>query len=239
MLSKQQIGDRIWAIYGDTTEEIGRAFMRFQEFYENEQLRGKLNITIKDIENWWNLARKEQDTTDDYCEFWQGFNVPGIVFTSTLYSSVFRQTMDHTGERRYFLEEEDLIKLILEQPTKEIHQSYYIGLSKTVNHVFDHEVAHALYATNHNYKSSQLYNISQLPKNIFAMLHDDLISMGYDKMVVVDEMQAYLSTYTDVLAETLDTDAYNQFTEPFVNTFKSYQGFQRTAKIVDKTQMPS
>lgn len=236
MLSKQQVSDRVWVIYGDTKQEIAKAFIRFQEYYENEKLRGNINLTVKDVEAWWDISKQQQDTDDSYYEYWQGFNLPGSVIYELISNPSFRKSHDETFSVRFHPEEEQLIKLIKEQPDKEIVAGYYIGLAKNAEHVYDHEVAHALYATNHNYRSTQINNIARLPKEIFDNIRKDLVSMGYHSSVILDEIQAYLSSYTETLSEIFCTDIYTKYTTPFVETFKAYSTFERKTIVIDKVK---
>ncbi len=52
MLTKVHVANSVYAIYGDTQEEVGKAFVRFQEYYENKDLKGTKNITIRMVEDW-------------------------------------------------------------------------------------------------------------------------------------------------------------------------------------------
>lgn len=227
MLTKTLIAPKIWAVYSDTQPEAGRAFVRFQEYYENPDLKGKKDLTIRDVEAWW--ERTKQEDEKDYYDHWTGFNLPGRIFVELLTSPAFRAGFsvidfftDPLNYPRWYGEEDDLLALITDIPVDQIVQSYFIGLSKDSTDVLNHEVAHGLFALNPTYRAEQTYNLSQLPKEIYDRIHDDLISGGYHRDVIHDEIQAYLSTYTDDLANKFETLAFDKHTSAFEKTFSKF-----------------
>lgn len=229
MLTKKHIADKVWAIYGDTQEEVGKAFVRFQEYYENKDLRGTKDITIRMVEDWWAEECKDQETCEPYYTYWTGFNIPGKVILTLMTTSEFRAGFNLwaylIGPRdypRWHPQEDQLIDLLQDLDVNQINTGYFIGLSKTSTEVLDHELAHALYATNLSYLRDQMYNLSQLPKDIYDKFREDLISCGYHPNVVRDEMQAYLSTYVSTLQNSFDTTDYDIHTPIFEKTFKNY-----------------
>ncbi len=226
MLRKVKIADRIWAIYSDTEEEIGKAFVRFQEYYENKDLKGTKNITVKMIEDWWREDSAVFNIDEPYYTFWEGFNLPGKVILTLLATSEFRSGfslwnwfVEPSNYPRWHKEEDQFIDLLQDLSVDEIIDGYFIGMWKDATEVFDHELAHALYATNPAYKAAQVVNLSKLPNDIYDKLRLDLIESGYHPSVVHDEAQAYLSTYTSTLSGTFETHDYDAFTAPFEETF--------------------
>lgn len=220
MLTKVQIAEKVWAIYSDTQEEIGKAFVRFQEYYENKELKGKTNLTVRDVEEWWAQERVSQETTKPYYQYWSGFNIPGSVILRLLTSSKFRVGFSYFPW--WYQEEDEFLELLQDLSIEQINAGYFIGLSKTSDNVLDHEVAHALYATNLSYLRDQLDNIHSLPDGVATKLRGFIIDMGYHESVANDELQAYMSTYTDGVEETFGTDEFNQYIPMFEGTFKKY-----------------
>lgn len=227
MLTKQKVADNIWAIYSDTQPEIGKAFVRFQEYYENATLKGRKDLTIRVIERWWKNTKEAGE--EDYYDHWVGFNLPGRVFVELLTSPKFRSGFSLSAWLaepfnfpRWYPQEDELLTLLSDIPANELVGSYFIGLCKTSTDVLDHEIAHGLYTTNGVYKAEQVYNLSQLPKETYASIRESLISCGYHPHVVHDEIQAYFSTYVETLAEKFETTEYDQYTLPFETTFKKF-----------------
>ena len=63
----------------------------------------------------------------------------------------------------------------------------------------DHEIAHALYYMNENYKSFMLdviYKFYQWDRKNYVKMVKKLKKMGYGENVIKDEVQAYMSTST-------------------------------------------
>lgn len=227
MLTKSKVADNIWAVYGDSQQEIGRAFIRFQEYYESTLFKGNKNFTVRDVEYWWKTTKTSDQWS--YYDEWIGFNIPGRVIIELLVGSKFRCNFSFTefiGDPlnfpRYHKEESQLLDLIEDIPAQEIIDSYFIGLWKDSSDVFDHELAHGLFTTNGGYRAEQIYNLSQLPTDIYTSIRHNLLDCGYHSDVIHDEIQAYLSTYVDKIEDMFETTAYNQYTTPFEETFKKF-----------------
>lgn len=70
--------------------------------------------------------------------------------------------------------------------------TYVIGCANITDEVFKHEVCHALYYTDKNYKK-QMDNLTEgLPKKYYDVFKNNILKMGYAAKVVDDEIQAYL-----------------------------------------------
>ena len=218
MLAIQQISTKVWAILGEKEEDVARAFIRFQEFYENKDLRGHREITVRQVEEWWNVRRKELDAEDDsYYQYWLGFNLPGKIIFELTRLPYFRSHYFQYNE-----EETEMLFLLEKLTVDEINEGYFIGLWKDSEDVLDHEVAHAYFTTIPAYKVEQLRNVAGLPKDIYEAIKHQLSELGYAPEVINDEIQAYFSTYPESLHETLDTNIYNSYTKPFVETFNKF-----------------
>lgn len=229
MLRKEQISPNVWAVYGKNESDVAKGFVRFQEYYENAQLKGKKGLVVRDIDKWWEEHR-DRNETELYYTFWAGFNVPGKVILDLVRSSEFRSGFsikeflsNPFRYPRWHDEETEFLKLIEDLTVEQINNGYFIGMWHGSNKVLEHEVAHAFFATIPAYKAEQMLNIGEFPKDLFKCLSGQLVDMGYHPDVVLDEIQAYLSSYTDTLAETFDTDKYNDYVHPFVETLQRYR----------------
>lgn len=233
MLTKQRLAPNVWAVYGETQSEIGKAFVRFQEYYENKDLRGRKDLTVSDIESWWNTQRKADNIKDSYYEYWVGFNIPGRVFLELTMSPLFRTGAtvksffcNLIGFRSFYEQENQLLALIADIPADEILSSYFIGLSTTRDDVLEHELAHAFFTLSPVYRSSQLHNIGCLPKEVYEGVRKELIEWGYHTGVVYDEIQAYMSTYVSTIPTTFDVPGLDKYTQPFVDTFIKFRAIE-------------
>src|SRR5271166_922705 len=127
MLTKTQVGNYVFAIYGDTQEEVGKAFVRFQEYYENKDLKGTKDITIKMVEDWWAGECKDQLTQEPYYTYWTGFNLPGSLILSLMSTSEFRSGFSLSkffqnpmNYPRWYKQEDELIDLLQDLTAEQI-----------------------------------------------------------------------------------------------------------------------
>jgi hypothetical protein len=69
---------------------------------------------------------------------------------------------------------------------------YVIGCGNTTGITFKHEICHALYHTNKNYKKQMDIYTKGLPKKYYNTFKKNILEMGYATKVVDDEIQAYI-----------------------------------------------
>lgn len=146
--------------------ELMYSMARFQEFYENPYLKNKLFIR-QDL----------QDIQPDYYVNWNGCNFPSVIFDKMIY-------------HKFEFDRHELV--ILDFCSK--HKKYIIGIHSNNRETLEHELAHAKFYNNHDYRSSVIAHINkfkrEFPKD-WKMLTDRLTEMGYDETVFYDEIQAY------------------------------------------------
>lgn len=229
MLRKEQISSKVWVIYGTEQPDVARAFVRFQEYYENAKLKGERGLVVNDIDKWWEQHR-DKDEKELYYTYWVGFNVPGKVILDLIRSCDFRSGFSVTDflahpnrYPRWHNDETEFLGLLEDLTVDQINESYFVGMWQESTDVLDHEIAHAFFATISAYKAEQMWNISQFPKDLYKDISGKLIDLGYHPDVINDEVQAYLSSYIDTLSDTFDTDAYNDYVVPFVETLTRYR----------------
>ncbi len=223
MLRREQISPVVWAIYGEKEPDVAKAFIRFQEYYENTDLKGKRGVIVRDIEQWQKVKSNDGEA---YYTAWMGFNIPGRIILDLVRSGDFRPGFSIKNILKYprwHEEETEFLKLIEDLSVEQINNGYFIGMWRESVNVLEHEIAHAFFATVPSYKAEQMSNIGELPKDLYDSISKHLLDMGYHKDVVYDEIQAYLSTYVDTLNETFKTDKYNDYAESFVKTFERYR----------------
>lgn len=171
---KKQPFNSVW-ISADSQEELGNTFIRFQEHYEGPKFRGQI-FTVGQVRSWYASTYG----TNTYQYDWCGYNFPSIVlkpFRDGLFDPLT-------------IEEQNLIDLL-----KYRQDSFYIIGAQT-DDVLRHELSHALFAYSIKYKTDieLLFhkNKKELKKSIQYIL-----DKGYDKSVINDELQAYITDNDD------------------------------------------
>lgn len=170
MLSiKKQIFNSV-LISAETDEELAESFMRFQEYYENPFWQDKI-FTIGQFREWYSVKYG----ADTYKYDWHGFNIPSevlIPFKKGLFDPL-------TNEENQLL-----------QFFKYRNDTFYI-IGANTEDVLSHELCHALYYTNHEYKK-EINKILLKYKSQTKIAEKHLINKGYSKKVILDELQAYI-----------------------------------------------
>jgi len=158
-------------------------FLRYQEFYESpsSKFRGK-SFTIFDFMKWYSL--KYGNGAFTYPNDWDGFNLP-----SKIIYDVWNQRL--IPDRNFY----DFEMYSAWKECYEITQGpfYIIGIVKG-NTALSHEIAHALFYLNQEYKKEMKKLVSGLTPTIKKEIGTTLKRLGYASKVYIDEAQAYLST---------------------------------------------
>lgn len=181
--------------------------MRLQEFYESpfRNIRNK-KFNLEDFMDEYSGCKGPFTYMDD----WVGFNVPG---------HIVRKFID---TNQPFLKKEGQLISLLIPILSEVDKFYLIG---TFNNpaAQNHEVAHALYYLNKEYRLEMDKEIEKLSKTVKKIVSGWLIKQGYCKSVVPDETQAYLATSSAVeIREKFGKRITQAHVEPFRKIFKRY-----------------
>lgn len=171
---KQQPYNSVW-VWADSQDELGLTFMRFQEHYESPRFKNQI-FTQGQLKQWYS----ETYGANNYHQCWVGFNFPSKVLVP------FKQGLFDplTPEEHRLL---DLFKYR--------HDDFYI-IGAQNNSILRHELSHALYASNPKYKEDI---DSFLHKNRAKLSKSNkyILSKGYCKEVLNDELQAYITDNDD------------------------------------------
>lgn len=168
----KKISNQITLLVYKDRESLCKAFCRVEEYYESPEFAGKI-FTMGEYRRWYT----ERYGAWTYFRDWSGFNIPSDAFEP--FNKGLFDPLD-TSERELV----DLFKY------KE-GQFCVIGTFEGCDpDVYDHEICHALYATNVDYKlevdnAMTGFDLTDLKK----ALMDDL---GYNESVVMDECHAYI-----------------------------------------------
>lgn len=166
----------------DDRYELAMLFCRAQEFYESpgRQFRGQA-FSIWDYFQWY---AQQYEGCFSYPRDFVGFNIPVHVLHRCYELNKIETPYDRTMRslaRRYF------------DPAV---PRYLIGVPAIRGPVFDHELSHAMYALDAQYRRAANRLTAALPDATRTRLHANLKKMGYTSAVFADEIQAYMATGT-------------------------------------------
>ena len=174
----KEVKPNIFAVIVKDTYDRAMLFCRAQEYYESPspKFRGK-QFSIWDYMKWYDT---KNGYGFSYGADWSGFNIP-IWVAKECYNSLNKLETPY-----------DKVMDQIIQKLNSHYNGYMIGAGNTSDETFQHEVCHALYHTDKNYKK-QMDNLTEgLPKKYYDVFKKNLIQMGYASKVVKDEIQAYL-----------------------------------------------
>ena len=183
-IKKTEILKNIFLLKFDNNSELGTTMLRFQEFYESPKFRGKI-FTFDEYKKWYTEDGKKKFT---YCTDWTGFNIPSYVLKSF-----------YEGEFDPLSSNEKQILRMFKGMKKDF---YIIAVSKQSEFLVDHEIAHALYYTNKDYKKKVdrillKYDVDNIKKELRAtdgyceeVLHDEVHAWSLDKNI---ELKSHVS----------------------------------------------
>lgn len=177
-----KISDQILHITCATRKELTLNFCRIQEFYESSynHIRGRYFSLYDFIK-----AYADDNGELTYFKDWSGFNFPGKVYYQW-----------HALNDRYLTEGEryidSMIRSAMGPGTPEF---YLIATTKGCDpDTINHEIAHAMFTLDSGYRIVASGAVMAIKPKLFNNLSAKLKKMGYGENVVVDEIQAYLST---------------------------------------------
>jgi hypothetical protein len=173
---KSQPYNSVW-ISADSQEELGRTFIRFQEYYEspNPDFRGKI-FTLGMVRQWYSIKYG----ADTYHHDWTGFNFPSRILLP------FKQGLFDPLTS----EEIELLNLF-----KYRHDNFYI-MGAQNNATLRHELSHALYDSNEKYRN-EIDSYIKKNKRGLAKTKKYILDKGYAEEVLNDEIQAYITDNDD------------------------------------------
>lgn len=181
----KQIYPGIFAIVVKDDYDRASLFCRIQEFYESNCKKfNKKSFSIFDYYRWY--SKKHADVFS-YTSDWSGFNLP--LETALLCQSV------NKVETPYDLIMNKILQKISTVFTK--NKSYIIGVKTLNDTTFKHELCHAFYYSNSEYKEKMDKITESINKNDYKKMKNCLLSLGYNKKVINDEIQAYMATEID------------------------------------------
>ena len=161
------------ALVYPTQYQLMYGLARFQEFYENPALQGRI-FTRQDV----------QDFQPDYYVRWNGCNFP---------AQVVDHFHHHYQEWRLDAHEE---AALASMP----RDRYIVGLhlGADIQKVLLHERAHALFAASPQYREAvEKAWWAELRADERATIQAELLGRGYSEKVVIDEWHAYRTAHDE------------------------------------------
>ena len=183
----EEVRPNVFAVIVKDHYHRAMLFLRVQEYYEspNPEFRGK-SFNIWDYIEWYSRRNKDVFT---YAFDWGGFNIP----LEVAYQCYDTLTDSYTSYDEVM---ENIIHQIYEL-NRDGSNGYIIGAPSTDDDTFEHEVCHGLYATNKQYRELVDEVTIAIPLKDYQKFRNNLFKMGYNGIVIDDEIQAYLSTNYD------------------------------------------
>jgi hypothetical protein len=179
-MKKIEILKNIWLVSFYTQEDLALSFLRFQEYYESPRFRGQ-TFSLDEFKTWYAAENGSFSYVDD----WSGFNIPSSVF-----GSFKRGDFDPLSGR-----EKALISAFDGEP-----QPFYVIGTNEGSDALEHEICHALFYVDSEYRSAAKKIISDHLDQL-APIFLEMTKMGYHQSVHVDEVHAYASANPDWLRD--------------------------------------
>jgi len=207
----------VYTVVVPDSYERAMLFVRFQEYYESpyKKFQGK-NFNLFEFMNNY---RKERGCGHfSYPSEWSGYNIPSEYLIACL--------MYLKDPTVYDLEMSSIYSSILADiKSKNLNMKtpkfYIIGVDSMKSSVMDHEIAHAFFYTDEDYKKHMSKLVKLMNPKKREKLTNYLLKIGYRKQVITDEIQAFMSTG---LTGEMEKIIGAKERAPFVWAFDSMQG---------------
>lgn len=209
MLSLKKVKKNIYCLNFDDPYDAAMYFLRYQEYYESIENKGK-SLPLIDLMDVY--SHKYGNGCFTYTNDWAGYNIPGYIIFEVNKKGI----EDFNRYDAFMLSIAEAIKL------KCNDDFYLIGTSTKEKSTYYHELAHGLFYTNKQYRDKMEALFHELPSNIQKFIKIELAKDQYHESVHVDEAQAYMATgLTDRLHR---KKALQKYRKPFKDIFKKYAG---------------
>jgi hypothetical protein len=181
----QEILPRVIHLNFARQTDLTSTLLRFQEFYESPKFRNQL-FTMPEFVRWYKTTRNGKFS---YLTDWSGFNFPSSVVKT--FRKKLKTTQMTPREQQVLLNCPDRGRFY-------IIGTYGKTNNKNYKLILKHELAHALYFLDPEYKKAVHKVLAQVE---VKPIHQYLKKLGYDKSVWMDETNAYILTDQDALLE--------------------------------------
>lgn len=180
----------IFAVKVDENYPRAMLFLRYQEHYESAfpEIKGK----HFDIFEYMEIYRKWKGVDFfSYPRDWAGYNIPGELVESCLNYVLDARNGILPTQYDYIMA--DVIKEV-KSHLKPGKRYYILGVDTFESKTMNHEVCHGLFYVNTKYKKGAINLVLGLPRKMYDQIEAFLLEIGYCDEVIVDEIQAFMST---------------------------------------------
>jgi hypothetical protein len=206
----KKISPNIFAVVVSDDYERAMLFCRVQEFYESPNPKFKnSSFSIWDYFRWYS---KNGSGCFSYVSDFVGFNLP-LVVAKKCYQM-------NESETPY----DDEMMGVIDKLFVNGERQYLIGVDDLANPTFYHELAHALYYTDTEYRISMDKITKTISKENMAKFRKNLYSVGYCSDVVKDEIQAYMATEMANKKITKGVTNKKKLHQKYKSVFKKFMG---------------
>ncbi len=204
----KQILPHIYHIHMELCYDLAMHFWRYQEYYESPTFKGRIIPLIDYMESY---AKSEGEGVFSYPDDWSGFNVPSDILIEV-------SAAELPDLNKYDIRMRTLIEAIRKK--EKDHKFYFIGTcgdDDYVDSTLNHEIGHALYYIDDEYREVMDELIDAMPRKNFEAIWEGLMEMGYHAAVVQDEIHAYASTGPD---DEIKKHLPPSVCKPFIKAYK-------------------
>ncbi len=204
-----KIMPHIYHLYMPENYDLAMHFLRYQEYYENPRWIGQLFTLVDYMESY---AKSEGKGVFSYPDDWSGFNVPSNVLIEI-------SEADLPDLNKYDIQMRSLVETVRREEGG--HKFYFIGTcgdDEDVEATLDHEIGHALWFSDENYREVMEDLLNKMPQKNYDATWEALQEMGYHPSTCRDEIHAYATTGPcDELKKTLPVNVR----KPFIKAYKA------------------
>jgi hypothetical protein len=217
--SLYQLYPNIFLLEMEQNDDLAMAFLRCQTFYEWDEFKGK-EFTIDEFKRWFCKNFPSANGKFTYPKEFYGFNVPSSAIMNCYTVNDERNKYDN-----FFL---DRVMEIMKRST----DFYLIGIRSGDHDTLDHELAHAFFWSDEDYRNDMTALVNKLPDKE-KMLNILSTERGYGEDVLIDEAQAFMAT-----GLIQNISAWEKHREPFIKRFKEKMGdFKIPKPISEKKEL--
>lgn len=203
----------IYMIESNSRQVLADMFMRFQEYYESPEFKGKV-FTVEQFAAWY--ASKYGAFT--YSKDWYGFNIPaGVV-------EPFRQ-----GQFNPLTAQEQKLLEICQGAKGDF---YIIGVTQNAEYfkeTVQHEFVHGAFHVNKQYRDEV---VSCLKDHRISTISTALAKMGYHTDVAADEANAYVLVEPETINEFVTVRDTERLRSRLDTIFQKHFGFSMLSVTV-------
>ncbi len=206
MPSYNWLTPKILEIRFDDTYELCNSSYLFSHHYEDPHWNGKV-FTRLELDEFY---ERNYDDAHHWKKKWSGSNIPDYVFERFIMG-------DFVGLNDFEL---DLI-----QRVRGVSQPYYVIMtSNSAKYTWNHEIAHAIWYTNSEYKRKaqeiveQNRNLGYLDRAITC-----LREQGYADHVLNDELHVYCGVFYDVYFARVNILVPSDMRKQLIELFNEYR----------------